>query len=180
VSKRCFITAFWQMKEKSNSNHQIGDTVIALKQYRFKLQAVLDYRAEQLNKVQQKVAEEEHKKQLIQKRIQEFDMVIDQAFQDQQQQVNSGMLDFSQLQHFPDYIWRLKQNRFQQYQALQAQERVLNNLRNVLQQALIKKKALDTLKEKDFAKYRKELEKVEEEFLAEIALTRATRKSPVM
>lgn len=168
------------MKEKSNSNPQIGDTVIALKQYRFKLQAVLDYRAEQLNKVQQKVAEEEHKKQLIQKRVQEFDMVIDKAFQDQQLQLSSGTFDPTQLQHFPDYIWRLKQNRFQQHQALQAQEKILNNLRILLQQALIKKKSLDTLKEKDFAKYRKELEKVEEEFLAEIALTRATRKNPVM
>lgn len=107
-------------------------------------------------------------------------MVIETAFHDQQQQLNEGTLNPTQLQHFPDYIWRLKQSRFQYHQALQAQEKVLNHMRALLQQALIKKKGLETLKEKDFAKYRKELEKVEEEFLAEIALTRATRKSSAL
>jgi hypothetical protein len=63
---------------------------------------------------------------------------------------------------------------------LQAQERHLKDLRTLLQQALIKKKSLDTLKDKDFAKYRKTIEKAEEEFLAEIALTRATRKKAVL
>lgn len=130
--------------------------------------------------VQQKVAEEEHKKLLIQKRIHDFDAVIEQAFVDQQQQLETGTLDPTLLQHFPDYVWKLKQARFQEYQAMQAQERKLVEMRALLQQALIKKKSLDTLREKDYAKYRKHIEKAEEEFLAELALTRATRKDPVM
>jgi flagellar export protein FliJ len=138
----------------------------------------LDYRAEQLNIIQQKVAEEEQKKFLIQKRIQEFDTIISQAFIDQQNQLETGVLDPTQLQHFPNYIWKLKQSRFQETHALQAQERTLMDMRTILQQALIKKKSLDTLRDKDYAKYLKIIEKAEEEFLAEIALTRATRKNP--
>lgn len=138
----------------------------------------MDYRAEQLNIIQQKVAEEEQKKFLIQKRIQEFDTIIAQAFTDQQNQLETGILDPAQLQHFPNYIWKLKQSRFQETHALQAQERTLMDMRAFLQQALIKKKSLDTLRDKDYAKYLKTIEKAEEEFLAEIALTRATRKNP--
>jgi flagellar export protein FliJ len=138
----------------------------------------LDYRAEQLNIIQQKVAEEEQKKFLIQKRIQEFDAIIAQAFTDQQNQLETGILDPAQLQHFPNYIWKLKQSRFQETHALQAQERTLMDMRTILQQALIKKKSLDTLRDKDYAKYLKTIEQAEEEFLAEIALTRAIRKNP--
>ena len=49
-------------------------------------------------------------------------------------------------------------------------------VRTELQQAMVKKKALELLKDKDFTQYRKQIEKVEEEFLAEIAITRAIRK----
>ncbi len=128
--------------------------------------------------IQQKVAEEEQKKFLIQKRIQEFDTIIGQAFSELQNQLESGLLDPTQLQHFPNYIWKLKQSRFQETHALQAQEQKLRDMRTLLQQALIKKKSLDTLRDKDFVKYQKTIEKAEEEFLAEIALTRATRKNP--
>jgi len=134
-----------------------------------------------LNLVQQKVAAEEHKRAQILKRIQEYDAVIDQSFRDQQQKLSRELtLDPIQMQNFPNYIWKLKQSRFQEFQALQAQERKLLTVREELKQALIKKKSLDILKDKDQAKYRKALEKAEDEFLAEIALTRAIRnKTPV-
>lgn len=134
-----------------------------------------------MNLVQQKVAAEEHKRAQILKRIQEYDAVIDQSFRDQQQKLSRDLtLDPIQMQNFPNYIWKLKQSRFQEFQALQAQERKLLAVREELKQALIKKKSLDILKDKDQAKYRKALEKAEDEFLAEIALTRAIRhKTPV-
>lgn len=128
--------------------------------------------------IQQQVAEAEHQKLLIQKRIQAFDDAIAQAFSDQQQQMTTGALNPLQLQQFPHYVWSLKQSRFQETQFLQGQEKKLTQLRGLLQQALIKKKSLDTLREKDFKKYQKGIEKAEEEFLAEIALTRACRKNP--
>lgn len=110
------------------------------------------------------------------KRIQEYDAAIDQSFRDQQTKLASDLtLDPAQMQNFPNYIWKLKQSRFQEFQALQAQERKLLSVREELKQALIKKKSLDILKDKDHAKYRKELEKAEDEFLAEIALTRSIR-----
>lgn len=126
--------------------------------------------------VQQKVAVEEQKRLQILHRIQEYDVVIEQSFQDQQHTLDQGTLDLTQMQNFPNYIWRLKQNRFQEFQTLQNQEHKLQTMREELKQALIKKKSLDILKDKEYGKYCKQVEKVEEEFLAEIALTRAIRK----
>jgi len=85
-----------------------------------------------------------------------------------------------QLQNFPNYLWRLKQDRFQAFQALQAQERKLMAVREELKQAMIKKKSLDILKDKDLTQYRKQIEKAEEEFLAEIAINRAVRNNRAM
>lgn len=116
---------------------------------------------------------------LILKRIQEADTLIETAFSDQQTALTTGTLNPTQLQHFPNFIWKLKQARFYEFQILQQQERKLTEMRLLLQQALIKKKSLDTLRDKDYAKYRKAIDKAEEEFLAEIALTRASRKSSV-
>lgn len=150
---------------------------IAPKQYRFKLQAVLDYRSDQLAQVQQRVAVEEQKRLHLLQRIQETDAFITQAFQEQQQVLTEPVLDPLRLQGFPNYIWRLKQDRFQIFQALQQQEQKLQAMREELKQAMIKKKSLDILKDKDQARYRKQLDKAEEEFLAEIALNRATRQT---
>ena len=140
---------------------------------------MLDYRTEQLNKVQQKVAEEEQKRASIFNRIREFDTAIEQSLRDQQNLLQ-GELNPVQLQNFPNYLWRLKQDRFQAFQALQAQERKLMAVREELKQAMIKKKSLDILKDKDLTQYRKQIEKAEEEFLAEIAINRAVRNNRAM
>lgn len=155
---------------------EIGVKVIASKQYRFKLQAVLDYRDEQLTQIQQRVSVEEHKRLLILKRIQEADTLIEMAFQEQQQLLTQSNLNLNQIQAFPNYLWRLKQSRFQEYQVLQSQERKLQIMREELKQAHIRKKSLELLKEKDQARYRQQLEKDEEAFMAEIALQRRYRQ----
>ena len=121
------------------------------------------------------MAEEEQKRAKILNRIQEADVLIEQSLRDQQNQLH-GEINPVQLQNFPNYLWRLKQDRFQAFQDLQAQEKRLLMVRTELQQAMVKKKALELLKDKDFTQYRKQIEKVEEEFLAEIAITRAIRK----
>jgi len=136
----------------------------------------LDYRTEQLNKVQQKMAEEEQKRGKLFNRIREYDTFIEQTLRDQQN-LHQGVLDPQQLQNFPDYLWRLKQDRFQAFQALQVQEKKLAVVREELKQAMIKTKSLELLKEKDLTHYRKQIEKAEEEFLAEIALNRAVRSN---
>lgn len=134
----------------------------------------MDYRAEQLNKVQQKVAEEEQKCAKLLNHIREYDATIEQTLVDQQTQLQ-GTLNPVQLQNFPNYMWRLKQERFQAFQNLQTQEKKLLTVREELKQAMIKKKSLDLLKDKDYTQYRKQIEKAEEEFLAEIAITRSIR-----
>lgn len=105
--------------------------------------------------------------------------MIEQSIRDQQG-LHQGALNPVQLQHFPDYLWRLKQERFQTFQALQAQEKKMRVVREELKQAMIKKKSLDILKDKDLTQYRKQLEKAEEEFLAEIALNRAARNKQTL
>lgn len=141
------------------------------------MQSVLDYRSEQLNRIQQRVAEEEKKRLEILHRLEEYDQVIQQAFLDQQQALDEPTLDPARLQTFPNYLWRLKQQRFQEHQQLLQQEHRLSRVREELKQALIQKKSLDVLKEKDYARYRKKIEKAEEEFLAELALNRRTRQA---
>lgn len=148
-----------------------------MKQYQFKLQTVLDFRTEQFHQVQQKVAEVESEKFKILTRIQEYDAVIEQAFLHQQTQMEQGSLELSQLQNFPDYIWRLKQLRFETFQAMQRQEEILLTVREELKQALIKKKSLEILKDKSYSEYRIQIEKAEEEFMAEIALNRNIRQN---
>lgn len=139
------------------------------------MQTVLDYRTEQLNHIQQKAAIEEQKRLSILRRIQEYDALIEQSFRDQQALFQQGTLDLTQAQSFPDYVLRLKQYRFQEFGALQAQERQLVAIRNDLKQAHIRKKSLEVLKDKDYTRYQKQVEKVEEEFLAEIALMRSQK-----
>lgn len=148
-----------------------------MKQYRFRLQTVLDYRAEQLNRAQQRVAEEEKKRLDILQRIQEYDAAIEQALLEQQQAVSEARLDPVKIRNFPNYLWRLKQFRFQEHQLLLQQEQRLALAREELKQALIRKKSLDVLKDKDYARYRKKIEKAEEEFLAELALNRKIRQA---
>ena len=122
------------------------------------------------------MAEEEQKRGKLFNRIREYDTFIEQTLRDQQN-LHQGVLDPQQLQNFPDYLWRLKQDRFQAFQALQVQEKKLAVVREELKQAMIKTKSLELLKEKDLTHYRKQIEKAEEEFLAEIALNRAVRSN---
>lgn len=135
----------------------------------------MDYRAEQLDRIQQKVAVEEQQRLLILKHIQEYDTLIEQSLKEQSSLLQTE-INPAQLQNFPNYLWRLKQFRFQEYQALQAQENKLHAMREELKQALIKKKSLDILKEKDHARYQHQLDKAEEELMAEIALNRIYRQ----
>lgn len=144
-----------------------------MKKFRFKLQAVLEYRSDQLDLVQQKVAEEEKKRFDILARIHEYDAMIEQALAEQTEFLRQPHLDPARAASFPAYLFRLKQYRFFEYEALKEQEKRLSEVRKELQEALIKKKSLEKLKEKEQARYDKRLAKAEEEFLSELALRRA-------
>jgi len=136
---------------------------------------VLDYRAEQLNRIQQRFAEEEQKRATLFNRIREYDQAMTQTLQDQQQMQQASMNPV-QFQAFPNYLWKLKQERFQVFQNLQAQERKLLAVREELKQAMIQQKSLERLKEQNMQQYRQQIEKAEEEFLSEIAINRAIRQ----
>jgi flagellar export protein FliJ len=136
---------------------------------------VLDYRAEQLNRIQQRFAEEEQKRAALFNRIREYDQAMTQTLQDQQQ-MQQGSMNPVQFQAFPNYLWKLKQERFQVFQSLQAQERKLLAIREELKQAMIQQKSLERLKEQNLQQYRQQIEKAEEEFLSEIAINRAIRQ----
>lgn len=143
------------------------------KRYRFRLQSVLDLRIEELNRVQQRAATEELKRVQILQRIQAADDMISQGFQEQEKILNNAAgIDFNTVQQFPHYLMRLRQTRWIEATTLQNHERVLIQVREELKQAMIRKKALETLKEKDMLRHRLATEKAEEENLAEIVLMR--------
>ena len=97
--------------------------------------------------------------------------------QEQQEILNRSALDPTLTQSFPHYLMRLKQERFQAYRRVLAQEQQLQRIRQELQQALIKKKSLDILKEKQEQDFLKKIEQSEAAFLDEIALNRNYRES---
>ena len=150
-----------------------------MKSYRFALQTVLDYRGEQVNLIQQKVAEVEQKRVAILQRIEEYDQAIGAAFLEQQQSLQETVLDITRARNFPGYLWNLRQQRFQEYQKLQEAERHLAVVREQLKQAQLKKRSLEVLKEKDYIKYKQKVEKAEEEFMSEIALNRLRQPHPL-
>ena len=135
---------------------------------------MLDFRADELDAARQAVAQEEQKRLALVNRIAEYDAAIAQALQEEQEARAS--LNPITAQHFPNYLWRLKQQRAEVHQQLQAQEKVLLQVRETLKQAHIKVKTLEHLKEKEHTRYQKQLEKHEEAFLSEIALNRHYRK----
>ena len=151
---------------------------IALKPFQFRLQSVLEYRQEQLDQIQLAVGKEEQVRVRILQQIQEADQLIETVLSNQQHAVQSGeALDMVQLQSFPHYLWRLKQDRFQHYTTLQQQEARLAVMREELKQAHIRTKALETLRDKDKQQYKKTIDKAEEHILEEIALQQRIRRA---
>ena len=149
---------------------------IALKKYRFRLQTVLDLRSSELDLARQRVADEERKRLGIQERIAQYDQMIEQAFAEQQQRLNDPELDIAQACEFPNYIWRIKQFRFEEYTRLEKQEKILAEAREQLRQFMIRKKSMDVLKTKDQERFNQKIDKLEDDFLSELALTRYHRQ----
>ena len=137
---------------------------------------MLDLRTDQLDLAQQRVAQEERKQIEIQERISQYDRLVENAFAEQQQRLNQPELDVVQAREFPDFIWRLKQQRFEEFGRLQKQDAILGAAREELRQAMIRKKSLDVLKEKDQTRFNKKVDKLEEEFLSELALNQYHRQ----
>ena len=143
-----------------------------MKKFQFRLQTVLDYRSDQLELVQQKVAEQEAIRADMLQKIKEYDRLIEVAFQEQQEALISGF-NPDTAGAFPNYIWRLKHLRFQEHQNMENHEvQILNPIRMELKQALIKKKSLDLLKAKQEKEYIKAIDKEEELYLAELTQNR--------
>jgi flagellar export protein FliJ len=140
--------------------------------YRFRLQTVLDYRIDQVRRIQQTLAVEEHKRLQRVRRIEEYDVFIEQAFVEQQAALAAPQPDMAGAQQFPHYVLRLKQERYQEQLALQAHEQQLRTLREALKQAMIRQKSLDVLKEKGALRHRQALEKAEEAALEDLFLCR--------
>lgn len=147
-----------------------------MKKFQFRLQTVLDYRSDQLELVQQKVAEQQAVRNELIRKIEEYDRLIAVAFQEQQEALMSGF-NPDTANNFPNYIWRLKHLRFQEHQSMQNHEiQVLNPAKQELKEALVKKKSLDLLKEKQEKEYLKAIDKEEELYLAELTQNRFYRK----
>lgn len=143
-----------------------------MKKFQFKLETVLTYRREQVDLVRQTLAEQERTRRDILQRIAEFDQIISSAMTEQKTRMNDGDLDIKQAQHFPNYLFRLKEFRFQEYQQLQKQDQIILETRNVLKQAMIKQKALEVLKDKEHQRFLKAIDKAEEEILADLVMGR--------
>ncbi|MGE0200053.1 MAG: flagellar export protein FliJ [Candidatus Melainabacteria bacterium] len=147
-----------------------------MKRFQFRLQTVLDYRTEQLDQAQQAVAREQTRLNDLRRQLSETDTFIESTLQQQAERQQSGDFDIAQAVAFPLYLIRLKEQRALQYQAILQQETLLNEARAALQEALIRKKSLDCLKEKQQTQHTRQIEKHQEQALEEIALNQFYRK----
>jgi len=147
-----------------------------LKRFQFRLQTVLDYRTEQLDQAQQAVAREQTRLNALKQQLAETDTFIETTLQEQAERQRSEDFDIAQAVAFPHYLIRLKEQRAQQYQAIQQQEIVLNQTRQALKEALIQKKSLDCLKDKQQTQHNQQIEKHQEQVLEEIALNQFYRR----
>lgn len=148
-----------------------------MKGFQFKLQAVLEYREKEVDQQQAKVAEEEMKRLEIFQQIQLRDEAISQAFLDQQEAMSQPQLDLNRATVFAAYLNRLKNEKAALQVALSQQAQRVNKAREALKQAVIKKKSMELLKEKEHERFRKKMEKAEEAFLSELALNRMIHQS---
>lgn len=147
-----------------------------MKKFKFKLQTVLEFRTKQLDEVQQAFAEELQKRQELLKHVQEYDGLITKTIADQQVLMSSGEFDVFQAQQFPQFLLRLKQQRFETSHKLQIQEEIVAIKRSELKEAVIKKKSLELLKAKAQKAFNNAILKQEEEMLAEISLNKIARR----
>jgi flagellar export protein FliJ len=91
--------------------------------------------------------------------------------------MNHTVLDAYQAELFYGYVNHLRAQRSQLQIALSQQTQRVQQAREILKQAVIKKKSLEILKDKAYAQFRTKLEKAEEAFLEELALNRLIHQS---
>lgn len=152
-----------------------------MKGYKFRLEAVLDFRSREVDQHQGKVALAEKKRMDILNMIRSRDEEIRQSFQQQQQAMDGGAsaipVDLHGAQVFMAYIERIKNERAALQVELAQQAQRVNRAREELKQVLIKKKSLELLKEKEEKRFIHKIEKAEEAFLSELALNRIIHES---
>lgn len=155
-----------------------GEVEISLKGFQFKLQTVLEFRTKEVDQLQQKVAEAEKIRVDIIKKIIETESTLENAFVEQGQTLENGGLDAYRSEVFYGYINHLRNLRAKQQIELSHQTQRVQQAREILKKALIKQKSLEILKEKEYKKFNKQLEKAEELFLAELAQNRYINQPP--
>lgn len=141
-----------------------------MKKFRFHLQAVLDIRAERLRQAQLAFAVEEQKRMKIIHQIDEVQHGIERAFDDYNDLTDRGLLPLVSSELFSAYIQRQRQQVVGLTAKKQQQEKEMTSAREFLRQSLAQHRSMELLKEKHWKQYLKEIDKQEEETLAEIAL----------
>jgi flagellar export protein FliJ len=153
-----------------------------LKGYRFRLQAVLDFRSKEVDLCQGKVALEEKKRVDILNLIRTRDEEIRLAYLDQQVAMETGDsshggVDLNRAKVFQFYVNRMKNEQSALQIKLSQQAQRVNLAREELKQAMIKKKSLEILEEKERHRFIQKRDKAEEAFLSELALNRMIHQS---
>jgi flagellar export protein FliJ len=131
---------------------------------------------------QGKVALEEKKRVDILNLIRHRDEEIRLAYLDQQVSLETsdashGGVDLNRAKVFHFYVERLKNEQSALQIKLSQQAQRVNIAREELKQAMIKKKSLEILEEKERHRFVQKREKAEEAFLSELALNRMIHQS---
>ena len=139
---------------------------------------MLDFRREQVDRVQLTVAQQERHCVELRQQLANCQDSIQQSMAEQRQWQTSAnaLFDPTQGQHFSQFLWRIKQQTFIIENEIAKQDERLDKLREALRVAVMRQKSLELLRDKAKKEFNQHQAKLEADFLDELSQSRLLRK----
>lgn len=136
--------------------------------FQFKLQSVLDFRAEQVQQAQQMLSLEMNTLQGIQSRM----TTIDDEMSSVLSEASHGTegFDLEAAQNTQGYLFTLKQKRRMSQYEYDQQNRMVQRCQLQLKEKVVAQKTIEKLKEKRQAEFVRKMDKIENDRIEEVAL----------
>jgi flagellar FliJ protein len=150
---------------------------MAQPKFRFPLEALLEHRRQIEKDHQRKVAEIQQQSQLLVRQINETQDMIIAENRTLTAQKLVGMLDMQYIAHEKRYVGNLHVKIIYTMQKLAAVEKTLTAARAQLLAAAKARKIIEKLKEKQYAKWRAEQERIDAALMDEIGTQVAVREA---
>jgi flagellar protein FliJ len=136
--------------------------------FRFRLQPVLDLRANRQEQAQKKLADSVRALQAEEERLTAMYQELSSYYGEWNEQ-RKNFTDINDVRIYQRYLGRLERNVKEQMAQIRRQEQVVNGMRAALIQATKDKKIMERLKDKRYQEFLETINKLERNFMDEIA-----------